>query len=268
MEDSSSMVVVSTPSSCFQSEEGSNQSNQKRIQLRGGYECIFVEEPPKHLQTECSVCLSILKEPHLIDCDCGSSFCRTCIQPIKSEGKPCPLCNRPFTTAIPDRRLHRTLNSLQVYCSYKVSGCEWVGELGKLTQHLALDLPDSNSNSAGPIIVDDICCFLPIECSHCQEKFERRFIEEHKTKLCPKRPFCCEICNDYESTFEDVANSHKPVCPSRIVPCSNECGANTKFKDLPNHLAEECPLEVIECFFSYAGCEVKLQRKGHSSSYQ
>ena len=37
MEDSSSVAVVSTPSSCFQSEEGSNQSNQKRIKLRGGY---------------------------------------------------------------------------------------------------------------------------------------------------------------------------------------------------------------------------------------
>ena len=156
--------------------------------MQGGHECVFVEEPPKHLQTECSVCLSILKEPQLIDCDCGSSFCRTCIQPIKSEGKPCPLCNGPFTTAIPDRRLNRTLNSLQVYCSYKTSGCKWVGELGMLTQHISLDIAGSMSVQAD----DTICQYVPIGCPHCQKIFEHQFVEEHKTKLWPKRPFCCD----------------------------------------------------------------------------
>ena len=245
-------------SGCAESAEGFIQSTQKRSHLQGGYECIFVEEPPKHLQTDCSVCLSVLKEPHLIDCDCGSSFCRTCIQPIKSEGKPCPLCNGPFTTSIPDRRLNRTLNSLQVYCSYKELGCEWVGELGKLTQHISLDLPGSTSNA---VLAEDICRFVPIDCTHCQEKFQRRFIEEHKTVLCPKRPFCCDICSDFKSTFEEVSISHKPVCPSRLVPCSNKCGVNAKFKDLSKHLTDECPLEIIECSFSFAGCEAKLPRK-------
>ena len=50
----------------------------------------------------------------------------------------------------------------------------------------------------------------------------------------------CEICNDYESTFEEVTTNHKPFCPSRLVPCSNECGVTTKFKDLLKHLAEDC----------------------------
>ena len=240
---------------CAESVEVSQ--NQKKSHLQGGHECVFVEEPPKHLQTECSVCLSILKEPQLIDCDCGSSFCRTCIQPIKSEGKPCPLCNGPFTTAIPDCRLNRTLNSLQVYCSYKTPGCKWVGELGILTQHISLDIAGSMSVQAD----DTICQYVPIGCPHCQEIFEHQFVEEHKTKLCPKRPFCCEICNDYESTFEEVTTNHKPVCPSRLVPCSNECGVTTKFKDLSKHLAEDCPVEVIDCSFSFAGCEAKLPRK-------
>ena len=131
-----------------------------------------------------------------------------------------------------------------------------MGELGKLTQHISLDPPFSTSNAD-----DNICQFIPIDCSNYHEKFERRFIEEHKTKLCPKWPFCCEICNDYESTFEEVTTNHKPICPSRLVPCSNECGVTTKFKDLSKHLAEDCPLEVINCSFSFAGCEAKLPRK-------
>ena len=247
-------------SGCAESVEVSQ--NQKRSHLQGGHECVFVEEPPKHLQTECSVCLSILKEPHLIDCDCGSSFCRTCIQPIKSEGKPCPLCNGPFTTAIPNRRLNRTLNSLQVYCSYKTSGCEWVGELGTLTQHISLDITGSACAPSNSVQADDnICHFVPIDCPHCRETFGRRFIEVHKTKLCPKRPFCCEICNNYKSTFEEVTTSHKPVCPSRLVPCSNKCGATTEFKGLSKHLAKDCPLEVINCSFSFTGCGTRLPRK-------
>ena len=41
-----------------------------------------------------------------------------------------------FTTCIPDKRLQRTLNGMKVYCSHKELGCEWVGDLGKLAQHL------------------------------------------------------------------------------------------------------------------------------------
>ena len=57
----------------------STKSVSKRQQ--GRYECIFVERPRKHLQTECSVCLCILREPCLVDC-CGNRFCQICIEPI------------------------------------------------------------------------------------------------------------------------------------------------------------------------------------------
>lgn len=110
----------------------------ERSLLKGGYECIFVEEPPEHLQTECSVCLCLLKDPHLIDCECGASFCRTCIEPILNEeaGKACPLCKGPFTTSMPDHRLQQTLSNLKVYCSNRKASCEWLDSLGKLQLHL------------------------------------------------------------------------------------------------------------------------------------
>ena len=120
----------------FSSQPDQSQNVKKKHQLQGGYECIqFVKDPPDHLQTECAVCLCVLREPYLVDC-CGNSFCRTCIEPIKSDNKPCPLCNVQFTTCIPDKRLQRTLNELHVYCCHKEAGCEWVGELGRLPQHL------------------------------------------------------------------------------------------------------------------------------------
>jgi hypothetical protein len=135
-----------------------------------------------------------------------------------------------------------------------------VGELGKLTRHISLDIPWS-AVSSNSVQADDICHFVPIDCSHYQEKFERRFVEEHKTKLCPKRPFCCEICNDYKSTFEEVTTNHKPICPSRLVLCSYDCGATFEFKNLSKHYAEDYPYELIECSFSFAGCGTTLLRK-------
>ena len=224
-----------------------------RLQFHGGFECNFVDLP-EHLQTECSVCLSILREPVLIDCDCGSSFCRECIEPVKAGGKPCPVCNGAFSTAISDRRLERTLNSLMVYCSYKESGCNWTGKLNEfITSHL-------NSDSS-LISSDGECLYVAVECPYCHVKIERRGIDDHKTNLCHKRPYRCDCCDDYESTFEEVTTNHVSVCPSREVRCSNECGAKIKQKNLTIHLSDQCPLEVIECSFHYAGCEEKLPRK-------
>ena len=228
-----------------------------QLQFHGGLDCNFVEDPPEHLQTECSVCLSILREPVLIDCDCGSSFCRECIEPIKAKGKSCPLCNGAFSTAIPDRRLQRTLNSLVVYCSYKKLGCNWTGKLNEfMTSHLISGETLMSSDAS-----DGECLYVGIDCPHCQMKIQRRHIDDHKTNLCPKRPYRCDCCDDYESTFEDVSMNHVSVCPSREVHCPKECGAKIKLKNLMIHLSKQCPLEVVECSLRYVGCKEKLPRK-------
>ena len=72
---------------------------ERQKRKMGIYECEFVEHPPKHLQSECPICLQILREPHLISC-CGHSYCEACIERVGKDGKPCPLCNEPgFTRA-------------------------------------------------------------------------------------------------------------------------------------------------------------------------
>ena len=81
------------------------------------------------------ICLCVLKHSYLVDC-CGISFCHSCIEPIQQSNKLCPHCNVAFTTCIPDKRLQRSLNDMKVYCSHKELGCEWIGDLGKLLQHL------------------------------------------------------------------------------------------------------------------------------------
>ena len=230
-----------------------------RLQLKSGHDCIFTEELPQHLQVECSVCLCVLHDPHMIDCKCGASFCQSCIQPRLEEKRPCPMCNSPFFLSIPNLSLQRALSSLQVYCSFKEAGCEWVGELGGITEHLnddnIIDLEsDSSYKSSG-------CPFMQLKCCYCRQELQRQRVLEHELNECLKRPFKCDCCNEYESTFEDVTTKHVNVCPCGLVPCPNDCGVSLQRKCIDDHVTTNCPLEIVSCSFSYAGCEEKLPRK-------
>ena len=249
---------MSTSDCAHQSDGELMQTKQRqtrrirRPQLQSGFECIFVKDPPEHLQTECSICLCVLREPYLLDC-CGYSFCKSCIEPIKAERKPCPLCAVQFTRYMPDKRLQRTLNDLQVYCAHKDEGCEWVGWLANIAEHLNVNPLLERKRLSG-------CQLTSLECNHCRECFQRRELLNHETSVCTQRPYSCEYCRDFNSTFKDVTSNHLSVCPDRPVPCPNGCGSSLELKLLDNHL-KECPLEVIECPFSYSGCSEKLPRK-------
>ena len=220
---------------------------------RGGYECEFVEKPPEVLQTDCSVCLQILREPHIVSC-CGYSFCKTCIERVQAKRKPCPLCVESEFTILHDKRLQRSLNELSVRCVFQKDGCGWIDKLGALDKHLNV-YPNPETRLAG-------CGFIVLGCEHCEESIQRCLIEEHESEQCPKRPFSCDYCRDYESTFEDVANNHWPTCKCYPVPCPNGCTPYTvERQHLEHHITTECPLTKVECEFSYAGCKVTLPRK-------
>ena len=229
-----------------------NTTQGQQLQLQSGFECIFVKDPPEHLQTECSICLCVLREPYLLDC-CGYSFCKSCIEPIKAERKPCPLCAVQFTRYMPDKRLQRTLNDLQVYCAHKDEGCEWVGRLANVAQHLNVNPLLERKRLSG-------CQLTSLDCKHCGECFQRRELLNHETSVCSQRPYSCEYCQDFNSTFKDVTSNHWSVCPDRPVPCPNGCGSSPELKQLKDHL-KECPLEMIECPFCYSGCSEKHPRK-------
>ncbi|XP_064384962.1 TNF receptor-associated factor 4-like [Halichondria panicea] len=219
-----------------------------------GFDCMFLEPPPEHLlQSECPVCLQIIREPHQVTC-CGNSFCYSCIQRVKEDNKPCPTCNKEGLTDFPDKRLKRSLYALKVRCSHQKDGCEWTGELGQLDEHLNTDpLPEKQLNG---------CSFVEIDCLYkCGDELQRRHIQNHQTNCCPKRPFDCEYCHDYESTVDDVTNNHWPVCGSFPVPCPNQCGSNFQRQNKNSHVADECPLTTINCDFHHVGCAVKLPRQ-------
>ena len=222
-----------------------------------GFDCEFVEEPPKWLQTHCPVCLLILCEPYQVTC-CGKSFCKECIKKIKARSQPCPTCKQDEFESFPNKGLQQPLYGFAVFCSNKERGCVWEGELGQLDQHINSN-PDKEKQLVG-------CGYTNIVCLFCDKLHLRHEMEQHQTSLCPKRPYTCFMCEAYESIYEDVLNSHAPVCKCRPVECPNSCGAdNLQHQHLEEHMSSQCPLTYVECEFSDAGCDVMVYRKDLAS---
>ena len=218
-----------------------------------GFDCLFIEEPPQVLQTHCSICLLVLREPFQVTC-CGKSFCRECIQRVIAGGTPCPTCNEARYDSFQNKGLQQPLYGFRVFCSNKESGCDWQEELGQLDQHLNVN-PDKDKQFQG-------CAYTEVKCLYCNEPHPRHEIEHHQTSQCAKRPFTCSLCEEYESTYTDVVTNHSPVCKCRPVECPNSCGTNNlQQQHLEEHVSTQCPLTYVECEFSDAGCDAKVYRK-------
>ena len=149
----------------------SERRKRRRDASVSSHECEFVEPPPKHVQSECPICLQILREPHLISC-CGHNFCAACIERVEEDDKPCPLCKEPSFTTMANKGLKRTLNEFRVDCPHRLNGCEWVGELGKLNEHLHSD-PQPQLR----------CQFLVVPCvlhhAGCEVTLPRKDMADH-----------------------------------------------------------------------------------------
>ena len=149
---------------------------------KGGYDYEFVTPPPKSL--ECSICLLTLRDPHVISC-CGNEFCQVCIECVKRDNKPCPLCNEQNFTTLLHKKLVREVNALVIYCPQKELGCDWKGELGKVYGHLYPEHDGING-----------CGYVIISCSYdCGMQLQRQKLREHKMEICPKRPVEMQVAS-------------------------------------------------------------------------
>ena len=223
----------------------------------GGYSCEFVKQPPVEVQVECPVCLQILREPYLVSC-CGYSFCCGCIKQVETRKKSCPTCKEEGFTVFPNKGLQRMLNGFNVRCSNQNKGCKWTGELGQLDNHLNLDPP------LGRLL--EGCALAVVKCIQCSDAFKRSEIKSHQHEECPKRPYRCEYCREYETNYEDVTKNHWALCGSKPVQCPNSCGNSPSRQTLNEHISSICPLTLIKCDFP--GCELKLPRKDIPQHYQ
>ena len=217
-----------------------------------GFHCTFVKQPPEIFQSECSLCQKIIREPHQVTC-CGSVFCHVCIEPVKGRSEPCPCCREKSFTSFEDKRLAKILNSFEVQCSNQTQGCQWMGKLEKYSDHLNSN-PSKENQLHG-------CKFVKIKCLLCPQLIQRCSIQNHQNDQCPGRPFSCEYCMNYTSTFEDVTVNHWLKCGDYQEECPNKCGNKFPRRSIVNHMSKSCPLTKVECKYSEIGCEVRPLRK-------
>ena len=232
-------------------------SLKKKVTMNGnnterGLDCEFLEQPPEQVQSECPVCLLVLREPYQVNC-CGYAFCKKCIERVRLESRICPCCNAEAFNMFEDKRLKRSLYAFRVHCTHKKQGCQWEGELGQLDNHLNYNPPEEKQLEG--------CQFSIISCLFCSNHSLRSTITTHQHEECPKRPFSCEHCKDYNSTFEDIITNHWQMCSYYPITCTNGCGDTVQRQNFENHIINECPLTVVDCDFQHVGCEVRLPRK-------
>lgn len=94
----------------------------------------FVEKPSRYYF--CPVTFEILTDPQQTNFCCRNQLSRAAANRLKQEGKPCPICGfKPLKTT-DDPYLRRKVMALKVRCSNSALGCEWVGALGQLEEHM------------------------------------------------------------------------------------------------------------------------------------
>ena len=223
----------------------------------------FVKEPSNDYL--CPICVEPLIQPFLTDC--GHYLCYTCRGRLLASGKnQCPECREPngAKDARLNKHLQRQVNSLKVCCQHQEVGCQWVGELMYLKEHL------------DPLLRTRLrrCGFILLVCPlGCGERVRSSAIEEHIKSYCSKRSYVCKHCG-YYNKHDIVTEKHYPLCELFPVECPNKCSVeDLKRNQFEMHLEEQCPLQVIQCPFTSAGCTVQLPRREmeeheHNAVYQ
>ena len=123
------------------------------------FEYDFVERPSEEFF--CPVTFQLLLDPVQTNSCCSNHLSRAAAQKLEAEGKPCPICKAAPLKTTDDRFFRKKVRQLKVQCSNKSGGCEWVGELGELDNHLKQGS------------VEGQCDFVDVECLlECGERYK------------------------------------------------------------------------------------------------
>ena len=224
---------------------------ENNVVQTGGYDCDFVETPADDLL--CKICQYPARNPILTVC-CGHNFCATCIEryhksKIIDHGS-CPYCREEKFQTMPDRRTERYVLNLKVFCPHKHQGCEWVGELRSVEDHV-------NENSS----IHTGCPFTELQCSNgCGVVMQRRLVEEHLKSECKLREVNCKYCK-ISGIYQWITGDHCEDCPKYPVECPNHCEiGHVRREEIRGHL-EECPLAIVKCPYAGVGCGSVVRRK-------
>ena len=140
--------------------------------------------------------------------------------------------------------------SLHVKCFNVIRGCEWVGTLRMLEEHVAT------------------CGFTLVPCpKQCQDEndevkcFTRKDLDKHLKNDCPNRDYECQSKCGEKGTYAYITEVHDKTCKMKILPCPNDgCDTNIHSQQVSEHVSK-CPHTVIPCSYKGIGCDTELKRE-------
>jgi TNF receptor-associated factor 4 len=150
----------------------------------------------------------------------------------------------------------REINALRVKCSSVERGCEWVGTVGTLEEHVAT------------------CGFTLVPCpKQCRDGTDtvkccmKKDLDEHLKNVCPNRDHKCEHCGE-KGSYATMTEGHDKKCKMKRVSCLNDgCTVKIQRQKVSEHVSK-CPHTVIPCNYKGIGCAKKMKRKDMAAHEQ
>jgi len=202
----------------------------------------FIEDCQKFVELySCPLCEGILIEA-IID-RCGHSFCKKCIEIIKTETNKCPFSKIEIKDYLINNVVNSVIEKQICYCKNKHLKCEWQGKLSERRDHLYYDCTKEN---------------IKCENDKCEVKVIRESIKEHMLS-CEFRKVTCHHCKNV-ICYNDL-ELHYQNCPKMPVVCPNECGFEVPNCELTKHLEMLCDNTIGNCPFKMIGCDYVDMRK-------
>eukprot|EP00795_Rhopilema_esculentum_P005190 gene5190-323_t len=134
-----------------------------------------------------------------------------------------------------DKHAKNEVDALNVYCSYKDSGCSWVGLIREFEAHV---------NS---------CEVYPELCQQCGCDVQRRQLERHLEEECTERIATCRFC---EGKFQHgLLASHLKTCIKKPIAC-NQCQISMPPDQIKDHEDLWCEKTKTVCPFQEEGCKI------------
>ena len=157
---------------------------------------------------------------------------------ISNNGEQmCVFCNRKDENTNPVEFLRNNILSLKCTCPLSKRGCEWLGRLEIVENHLT---------TCGHVY--ESCQLL------CGVVTTRDEMGRHVREECSQREEACLHCSGVHKVCEMV--EHVKVCGKVFVLCELGCGTRVRRESILFHLESECSEESVVCPYEKYRCEV------------
>ena len=190
----------------------------------GGYRCEILTENLSEREGaiyKCPICEGIMKDGSIT---------------TKRE-QMCACCLREGEQSFCDSPVRSTILSLKCNCPLSKRGCDWLGMLESVENHLTT------------------CGHVYASCElMCGMVLTRDEMGRHVKQECSQREEACLHCSGVHKVCD--MTEHVKVCGKVEVMCELGCGTCVRRESISSHKENECSEEIVVCPYEKYRCEV------------